>query len=47
MAVGLKTRIIYKEPSASPTPGAYWEGEYKLLIRAKSITRPLGSQNIV
>ena len=47
MAVGLKTRIIYKEPSASPAPGAYWEGEYKLLIRAKSIHSPFGSQNMV
>lgn len=36
MAVGLKTRIIYKEPSTNPIEGAYWAGEYKLLMRAKA-----------
>lgn len=47
MAVGLKTRIIYKEPSTNPIEGAYWAGEYKLLMRAKSIPSPFGSQNMV
>lgn len=47
MATGLKSRIAYKTPSASPTAGAYWAGEYKLLMRAKSIPSPFGSQNMV
>lgn len=47
MATGLKTRIIYKVPSETPTAGAYWAGTYKLLIRAKSIPSPFGSQNMV
>lgn len=47
MAIGLKTRIIYKEQSASPTAGAYWEGTYKLLMRAKSIPSPFGGVNMV
>lgn len=47
MATGLKTRIVYKEPSEGPTEGAYWAGTYKLLIRAKSIPSPFGSQNMV
>lgn len=47
MATGLKSRIIYKEPSASPTEGAYWAGEYKLLIRAKEIPSPFGGVNMV
>lgn len=47
VATGLKSRIIYKEPSASPTEGAYWAGTYQLLMRAKSIPSPFGSQNMV
>ena len=47
MATGLKSRIAYKEPSSSAAAGAYWAGTYKLLIRAKSIPSPFGSQNMV
>lgn len=47
MAVGLKTRIIYKEPSENPVEGAYWAGTYKLLMRAKEIPSPFGSLNMV
>ena len=47
MATGLKTRIAYKVPSGSPTAGEYWAGTYKLLMRAKSIPSPFGSQNMV
>lgn len=47
MATGLKSRIAYKEPSSSAVAGAYWAGTYKLLIRAKSIPSPFGSQNMV
>ena len=47
MATGLKSRIAYKEPSSSAVAGAYWAGSYKLLIRAKSIPSPFGSQNMV
>jgi hypothetical protein len=46
MATGLKSRIIYKEQSDAPKEGAYWEGTYKLLIRAKSIPSPFGSVNM-
>ena len=47
MAVGLKSRIIYREQTKSTSEGDYWAGEYKLLIRAKSIPSPFGSQNMV
>lgn len=47
MATGLKSRIAYKVPSSNPTEGAYWAGTYKLLLRAKSIPSPFGSQNMV
>ena len=47
MATGLKSRIAYKTPSSSPTKGEYWTGTYKLLIRAKTIPSPFGSQNMV
>lgn len=47
MATGLKSRIAYKTPSSSATSGDYWAGTYKLLIRAKSIPSPFGSQNMV
>lgn len=47
MAVGLKTRIAYKTPNSSAAEGEYWAGTYKLLIRAKSIPSPFGSQNMV
>ena len=47
MATGLKSRIAYKIPAVSPTDGAYWAGTYKLLMRAKSIPSPFGSQNMV
>lgn len=47
MATGLKSRIAYKTPTASATSGDYWAGTYKLLIRAKTIPSPFGSQNMV
>lgn len=47
MAVGLKTRIIYREVPSAPTTGQYWAGTYKLLIRAKEIPSPFGSVNMV
>lgn len=47
MAVGLKSRIAYKEPNSSAAEGEYWAGTYKLLMRAKSIPSPFGSQNMV
>ena len=47
MATGLKSRIAYKTPTASTTSGDYWAGTYKLLIRAKTIPSPFGSQNMV
>lgn len=46
MATGLKSRIAYKEPSSSAATGEYWAGTYKLLMRAKSIPSPFGSQNM-
>lgn len=42
-----KSRIAYKTPTASATSGDYWAGTYKLLLRAKSIPSPFGSQNMV
>lgn len=47
MATGLKSRIIYKVPSSSPTDGEYWAGTYKLLMRAKEIPSPFGGVNMV
>lgn len=47
MATGLKSRIAYKEPNSSAVEGEYWAGTYKLLMRAKSIPSPFGSQNMV
>ena len=47
MATGLKSRIAYKEPSSSAATGEYCAGTYKLLMRAKSIPSPFGSQNMV
>lgn len=47
MATGLKSRIIYKEATKSTSETGYWEGTYKLLMRAKEIPSPFGSQNMV
>lgn len=47
MATGLKSRIIYREKTKETTEANYWAGEYKLLIRAKSIPSPFGSKNMV
>ena len=47
MATGLKSRIIYREQTKSPDEENYWEGTYKLLIRAKSIPSPIGTPNMV
>ena len=47
MATGLKSRIIYREQTKSPDEANYWEGEYKLLLKAKSIPSPFGEKNMV
>lgn len=47
MAVGLKSRIIYREKTKEDGATDYWAGEYKLLIRAKSIPSPFGTVNMV
>ena len=47
MAVGLKSRIIYREKTKEDGTADYWAGEYKLLIRAKSIPSPFGTVNMV
>lgn len=47
MATGLKSRIIVREKPISADEGSYWAGTYKLLMRAKSIPSPFGSQNMV
>ena len=47
MATGLKSRIIYREQTKSTTEADYWEGTYKLLMKAKSIPSPFGSANMV
>lgn len=47
MATGLKSRIAYKTINSNPTSGEYWAGTYKLLMKAKSIPSPFGSQNMV
>lgn len=43
MAVGLKSRVIYKEH----TSDGVWTGTYKLLMRAKSLPSPIGERNMV
>lgn len=47
MAVGLKSRIIYREQTKETSEADYWAGTYKLLIRAKSIPSPFGDRNMV
>lgn len=47
MATGLKSRIIYRKKTKETSESDYWAGEYKLLIRAKSIPSPFGSANMV
>lgn len=47
MATGLKSRIIYRVKTKETSEADYWAGEYKLLIRAKSIPSPFGDQNMV
>lgn len=47
MATGLKSRICYRVKTKSNDSTNYWAGEYKLLIRAKSIPSPFGSPNMV
>lgn len=47
MATGLKSRIIYKEVNSAAESGKYWEGTYKLLMRAKEIPSPFGGVNMV
>lgn len=43
MAVGLKSRVIYKEH----TNDGVWTGTYKLLMRPTSIPSPVGERNMV
>lgn len=47
MATGLKSRIIYRKQTKDLSESNYWEGTYKLLMRAKSIPSPFGSVNMV
>lgn len=47
MATGLKSRIIYRLTEKDASEADYWAGEYKLLIRAKSIPTPIGERNMV
>ena len=47
MATGLKSRIIYRVKEKDSSAADYWAGEYKLLIRAKTIPSPFGSPNMV
>lgn len=47
MATGLKSRIIYREKTKDSGSADYWEGEYKLLMRAKAIPSPIGAPNMV
>ena len=47
MATGLKSRIIYREQTKELNEENYWAGEYKLLLRAKSIPSPFGAKNMV
>ena len=46
MATGLKSRIIYREQTKELSEENYWEGTYKLLLRAKSIPSPIGAPNM-
>lgn len=47
MAVGLKSRIIYRKKTKESDEADYWAGDYKLLIRAKTIPSPFGAVNMV
>ena len=47
MAVGLKSRIIYRQKTKENNTADYWAGKYSLLIRAKSIPSPVGERNMV
>lgn len=47
MATGLKSRIIYREQTKDASETNYWEGTYKLLLKAKSIPSPFGEKNMV
>lgn len=47
MATGLKSRIIYREHKEDTSAANYWAGEYKLLLKAKTIPSPFGSPNMV
>lgn len=47
MAVGLKSRIIYRLKEKESSEADYWAGTYQLLIRPKSIPSPIGERNMV
>lgn len=48
MATGLKSRVLYKvhegDTNVAPTS---WAGQYRLMLRAKSIPSPVGERNMV
>lgn len=46
-SIGLKSRIIYRVKEKETNEANYWAGEYKLLMKAKSIPSPFGSPNMV
>lgn len=46
MATGLKSRIIYRKHQENTSVENFWAGQYKLLIRAKSIPSPMGAPNM-
>lgn len=47
MATGLKSRVIFREKTKEANEENYWEGTYKLLIKAKSIPSPINAPNMV
>lgn len=46
MATGLKSRIAYRVKTKDSSAENYWAGEYKLLMRPKSIPSPIGDPNM-
>lgn len=46
MAIGLGSRIVYREQTKETTTSNYWAGTYYPLIRAKSIPSPEGDVNM-
>lgn len=46
MAIGIKSRIVYREKTKDSTANDYWAGTYSMLIRPKSIPSPVGEKNM-